>query len=40
MIRRIDRLIVNQENPNIKNTLKDVKVGDNSAILVEMKDES
>lgn len=40
MIRRIDRQIWNMENPTIKNTLRDLKIGDNTAILVEMKDES
>lgn len=40
VIRRIDRQIYNRENPTVKNTLKDVKVGDNTAILVEMKDEN
>lgn len=39
-IRRIDRQTRNIDNPNIKNTLKDVKLVDNSALLVEMKDES
>lgn len=38
MIRRIDRKLVNVDNLTIKNTLKDLKIVDNSAILVEMKD--
>lgn len=38
MIRRIDRKVYNQDNPNIKNTLKDLKIIDNSALLVELKD--
>lgn len=39
-IRRIDRQTKNADNPNIKNTLNDVKLVDNSALLVEMKDEN
>ena len=38
VIRRVDRKLVNQDNPTIKNTLRDLKIIDNSAILVEMKD--
>ncbi len=38
MIRRIDRKVFNADNPNIKNTLKDLKIVDNSALLVELKD--
>jgi len=38
VIRRIDRKLVNVDNPTIKNTLKDLKIIDNSAILVELKD--
>ena len=38
MIRRIDRKVFNSDNPNIKNTLKDLKIIDNSALLVELKD--
>jgi len=38
IIRRVDRKIVNQDNPTIKNTLKDLKIIDNSALLVELKD--
>jgi hypothetical protein len=38
VIRRIDRKLVSVDNPTIKNTLKDLKIVDNSAILVEMKD--
>lgn len=39
VIRRIDRQIKNVYNPNVKNTLKDVKVVDNTSILVETKEE-
>ncbi len=39
MIRRIDRQIWNIDDPNVKNRLKDLKIVDNTAILVEMKDE-
>jgi hypothetical protein len=38
VIRRVDRKLVNQDNPTIKNTLKDLKIFDNSAILIELKD--
>jgi CHASE3 domain sensor protein len=38
MIRRIDRKVFNSDNPNLKNTLKDLKILDNSALLVELKD--
>ena len=38
VIRRVDRKLVSIDNPTIKNTLKDLKIVDNSAILVEMKD--
>ena len=38
VIRRIDRKLVSIDNPTIKNTLEDLKIVDNSAILVEMKD--
>lgn len=38
VIRRIDRKTLNQDNPNIKNTLKDLKIIDNSALLVDLKD--
>ena len=38
VIRRVDRKLVNQDNPTIKNTLKDLKIIDNSAILIELKD--
>jgi hypothetical protein len=38
VIRRVDRKLVSVDNPTIKNTLKDLKIVDNSAILVEMKD--
>ena len=38
VIRRVDRKFVSVDNPTIKNTLKDLKIVDNSAILVEMKD--
>ncbi|CDW84271.1 ubiquitin carboxyl-terminal hydrolase 40 [Stylonychia lemnae] len=40
VIRRIDRQLKNADNPNILNTLRDLKIVDNAAILVEMKDES
>jgi hypothetical protein len=40
MIRRIDRKVFNSDNPNLKNTLKDLKILDNSALLVELKDPS
>jgi hypothetical protein len=32
--------LVNLDNPTIKNTLKDLKIIDNSAILVELKDSA
>jgi hypothetical protein len=38
MIRRIDRKVFNSDNPNLKNTLKDLKILDNSALLIELKD--
>jgi len=38
VIRRVDRKTLNQDNPNVKNTLKDLKIIDNSALLVELKD--
>lgn len=38
VIRRVDRKLVSADNHTIKNTLKDLKIVDNSAILVEMKD--
>jgi hypothetical protein len=38
VIRRVDRKTLNQDNPNIKNTLKDLKIIDNSALLVDLKD--
>jgi hypothetical protein len=37
IIRRIDRKVYNQDNPNLKNRIKDLKIVDNSAILVEEK---
>ena len=37
VIRRIDRRVMNIDNPNIKNTLKNLKIIDNSALLVEEK---
>lgn len=40
MIRRIDRQVRNAENPNIKNTIKDVKVIDGTVILIEVKDDT
>lgn len=40
VIRRIDRQVRNVENPQIFNSLRDVKVSDGTVILVEMKDES
>ena len=40
VIRRIDRLIYKQSDPSEKNTLKDLKVIDNSAILVEERDQN
>ena len=36
LIRRVDRQIYNKENPTVKNTLKDLKIMDNSAILLEV----
>lgn len=38
VIRRVDRKILNTDNPTIKNTLKDLKIVDNSALLIELKD--
>ena len=38
--RRIDKQVRNLDNPNILNTLKDLKVMDNAGILVEAKPES
>lgn len=40
MIRRIDRQTRSADNPSILNTLRDVKVGDGTVILIEMKDDS
>ena len=40
VIRRIDRQLFNKDNPNIKNKLKDLKVVDGSALLVEDKDST
>jgi len=40
VIRRIDRKIYNVDNPKIKNTLKELKVVENSALLIELKDPS
>jgi hypothetical protein len=40
MIRRIDRKLLNADNPNLKNTCKDLKLIDNTALLVELKDPS
>lgn len=39
MTRRIDRQTRNLDNPNILNTLRDLKVNDNAGILVETKNE-
>lgn len=39
LIRRIDRQIYNQNDPNKKNTLKDIKLTDNAALMVDMKSE-
>ena len=39
IIRRIDRRVMNIDNPTIFNTLKDLKIVDNSALLVEEKTE-
>jgi hypothetical protein len=36
LIRRIDRLIYNKENSSILNTLFDLKIVDNSALLLEV----
>lgn len=38
VIRRVDRQILNKDNPTIKNKLSDLKIVDNSALLVELKD--
>ena len=38
VIRRVDRKVVNAENPTIKNRLKDLKIVENTALLVEIKD--
>ena len=40
IVRRIDRQLLNRDNPNIKNTLKDLRIVDNSALLVEMRDQN
>ncbi len=40
MIRRIDRKIYNDDNPTVLNTLKDLKIMDNAALLVEIKSDS
>lgn len=37
LIRRIDKQINNADNPTKKNTLKDVKLIDNTALLVEVR---
>ena len=39
LIRRIDKRVMNIDNPNIKNTLRDLKIVDNSALLIEEKSE-
>jgi hypothetical protein len=39
LTRRIDKMTKNLDNPNILNTLKDLKVMDNAGILVETKSE-
>jgi hypothetical protein len=36
LIRRIDKHIYNQDNPDKMNTLKDVKIVENTALLVEV----
>jgi len=38
VIRRVDRKLVSIDNPTIKNTLRDLKIVDNSALLIELKD--
>ena len=38
VIRRVDRKTLNPDNPNVKSTLKDLKIIDNSALLVDLKD--
>ena len=40
VIRRIDRKVHNVDNPTIKTTLRELKIVDNSALLVELKDPS
>jgi hypothetical protein len=40
VIRRVDRLKFNKENPNVKNTLRDLKIVENSALLIEGKEPS
>jgi hypothetical protein len=40
VIRRVDRLKYNKDIPNVKNTLRDLKIVENSALLVEEKDPS
>ena len=39
LTRRVDRMTKNLDNPNILNTLKDLKIMDNAGILVETKSE-
>lgn len=38
VIRRVDRQILNKDNPTLKNKLSCLKIVDNSALLIEMKD--
>jgi hypothetical protein len=39
LIRRIDKRVMNIDNPNVKNTLRDLKIVDNSALLIEEKSQ-
>ena len=39
LIRRIDRQIYNKDTPSVLNTLKDLKITDNAAILLEVKND-
>jgi len=37
IVRRVDKLIYNLQDPNKLNNLKDLKIVDNSALLIEIK---
>lgn len=39
VIRRIEKRVMNIYNPNVKNTLRDLKIVDNTALLIEEKSQ-